>query len=124
MKSSCKLVKKLEQLLKQINCARYLHHFGPKKYQLKHHLFALIAMEAFQLSLRRAEALLQMFGIKVPTYSALCKRRKRIPTLIWQRLMQITAGLQHENVAIDGTGFSRRNPSFHYFRISDGKMKE
>ena len=60
-----------------------------------------------------------MFGIKVPTYSALCKRRKKIPTIIWQKLILTTSGLQHENVAIDATGFSRTNPSFHFVKRID-----
>lgn len=121
MKKECKLVKKLESLLKQLNCRSYLHHFGPKKYQLKHHLCALILMEAFQLSLRRVEKLLEMFGIKCPTYSALCKRRKKIPKIILNKLILITSGLQHENVAIDGTGFARTNPSQHYIKRIDAK---
>jgi len=116
MKRDVKLLKKLSKVIRGLNYSRYLHHFGPKKYQLKHHLFALILMEAYQLSLRRVEKLLLMLEIKVPTYSALCKRRKKIPTAIWMGLMRITAGLQHETVAIDATGFSRTNPSHHYLR--------
>src|SRR3989344_4921889 len=116
MKKTCKLFKKLEQMLKQLNCRSYLHHFGPKKYKLKHHLFALILMEAYQLSLRRVEKMLEMFGFKCPTYSALCKRRKKMPSWIWNKLMLLTSGLQHKNAAIDMTGFSRTNPSYHYLR--------
>ena len=110
------LLKKLELLLKQLNCREYLHYFGPKKFKLKQHLFALIVMESFQLSLRRVERLLLMFEIQTPTYSALCKRRKKIPTAIWSGLMKLTAGLKHETVAIDATGFSRTNPSHHYLK--------
>lgn len=121
MKKETKLFKKIEQLLKQLNLGRYLHRFGPKKYQLKHHLHALLMMEAFQLSFRRAEKLLEMFGIKVPTYSALCKRRQKIPSWIWQKLMLLTSGLRHETVAIDMTGFSRTNPSHHYIKRIDSK---
>ena len=125
MKKEVKLLKKLEQLLKQLNCRSYLHHFGPKKFKLKHHLFALITMEAFQLSLRRVAKLLKMFGVKCPTYSALCKRRKKIPTAIWFGIMNLTAGLQHKIVAIDATGFSRTNPSHHYLRrIYRGEYKK
>ena len=116
MNKSCKLIKKLELLLKQLNCRSYLHHFGPKKFKLKHHLVALLLMQAYKLSLRRVESLLNQFGITVPTYSALCKRRKKIPTVIWYKLMLLTAGLKHKNVAIDGTGFSKTNPSFHYVK--------
>jgi len=121
MKKELRVLKKIEQLLKQLNLGRYLHRFGPKKYQLKHHLFALIIMEALQLSLRRVEKMLEMFGIKVPTYSALCKRRKKIPSWIWNKLMLITSGLQHSHVAIDMTGFSRTNPSHHYIKRIDRK---
>jgi len=115
-KKEVKLLKKLEQLLKKLNFGRYLHRFGPKKYQLKHHLFALLIMEAYRLSLRRVEKMLEMFGMEVPTYSALCKRRKKIPSVIWNKLVSMTSGLQHENAAIDMTGFSRTNPSQHYLR--------
>jgi len=111
-----KLLLKIQCLLREIKCPRFLHHFGPKKYQLKHHLYALILMEAFQLSLRRVEKLLALLGVKVPTYSALCYRRKKIPSWIWNKLMQMTAGMMHKTVAIDATGFSRTNPSFHYLR--------
>ena len=34
-------------------------------------------------------------------------------------MIQITAGFQHENVAIDATGFSRTNPSLHYIKRID-----
>ena len=71
-------------------------------------------MEAYKLSLRRVEKMLEMFGIKVPTYSALCKRRKKIPSRIWEKLLLITSGFKHETVAIDATGFSMTNPSHHY----------
>jgi len=119
MKKTCKLVKKLEQLLKQLNCRSYLHHFGPKKYKLKHHLLALLMMQAYKLSLRRIESLLRMFEIKVPTFSALCYRRKKIPSWIWNNLIQLTAGLKHKNVAVDSTGFSTSNPSLHYVKRID-----
>ena len=121
MKKEVKLLKKINCLLKKLNCRNYLHHFGPKKYKLKHHLFALILMESYQLSLRRVEKMLEMFGIKVPTYSALCKRRKKIPTIIFEKLIQITSGLQNKIVAIDATGFSRTNPSYHFIKRIDRK---
>jgi transposase len=121
MKKETKLLKKLSYLLNQLNCREYLHHFGPKKFKLKHHLLALISMEVFKLSLRRVEKLFEMFEIKVPTYSALCKSRKKIPTILFEKLVKLTSGLNHEMVAIDSTGFSKTNPSFHYIRRIDSK---
>lgn len=121
MKKEVKLARKINRFLRRLGCPRFLHHFGPKKYELFHHIFALLAGAVFHLSLRRLEKMLRMFEINCPTYSALCKSRKRIPTWIWEKLMKVTAGLQHKSVAIDATGFSRVNPSYHYLKRIDRK---
>ena len=121
MNKSCKLVKKFELLLKKLNCPRWLHHFGPKKYKLKQHLFALMSMTIFRLSFRRTSKLLDMLGFTVPTFSALCKSRKRISPTLFQRLMALTAGATHACVAIDSTGISKQNPSYHYIKRIDRK---
>jgi len=116
MKREANLLKKIKGLLREIQCPRFLHHFGPKKYEFKQHAVALILKEALKLSFRRVSKLLAMLGIRVPTYSALCKARKRIPKWIWHKLLQSTSGLEHEKVAIDSTGFSMSNPSFYYIK--------
>lgn len=116
-----KLVKNLSKILKQLNCRSYLHHFGPKKFKLVHHLFALLMMQALKLSLRRVEKLLKNFGMKVPTSSALCRSRKRIPSWIWNKLVFLTSGFKHKTVAVDATGFSKTNPSFHFVKRIDRK---
>ena len=121
MNKSCKLVKKFELLLKKLNCQRWLHHFGPKKYKLKQHLFALMSMTIFRLSFRRTSKLLDMLGFTVPTFSALCKSRKRISPTLFQRLMALTAGATHACVAIDSTGISKQNPSYHNIKRIDRK---
>jgi hypothetical protein len=121
MRNSCKLVKKLERLLKQLNCRGYLHHFGPKTYKLKQHVFALISMTIFRLSFRRVNFLLEMLGFRVPSYSALCKSRKRIPSTLFARLMTQSAGATHTCVAIDSTGFAQANPSYHFIKRIDRK---
>jgi transposase len=118
-KREVKLVKKIKGMLAQLNCRSYLHHFGPKKYKFEQHLFALLLMEVLRLSLRRVEKLLGLLGFRVPTYSALCKCRKRIHVEFWNSLLKLTAGISHKNVAVDSTGFSRTNPSFHYIKRID-----
>ena len=120
-KKEVKLVKKLKGLLRQLNQREYLHHFGPKKYKFLHHALALLMKESLKCSFRRVSSLLNLFDIKVPTYSALCKSRKRIPISLWNSLLKLTAGKTSGSVAIDGTGFSRTNPSFHYLKRIDGK---
>jgi transposase len=115
-KKQSKLHRKICRLLKKLNYGRFLHHFGPKKFTLVQHLVALLIKEMSRLSFRRVVLLFGIFDFEVPTYSALCKSRKRIPHYLWNSLLQLTSGLQHEKVAIDGTGFSRTNPSFHYVK--------
>lgn len=116
MKKEVKLVKKLKGLLKQLNCREYLHHFGPKKFKFVQHCFALLMKEVLRCSFRRCCQLLRMFDVISPTYSALCKMRKRIPINLWNFLLKLTAGINHNSVAVDSTGFSRNNPSFHYVK--------
>jgi hypothetical protein len=60
-----------------------------------------------------------MLGFKVPTYSALCKSRKRIPVSLWQRLLNHTAGICSGFIAVDSTGLSTNNPSLHYIKRID-----
>ena len=40
--------------------------------------------------------------------------------LIWERMLRQTSSLSLVNIAIDGTGFSKTNPSFHYLKRIDG----
>lgn len=111
---------KIKRLLKNLKLPEFLHRFGPKKYKLLDHVTSLLLGEVGQLSLRRVNKISNMFGQKCPTYSALCKSRKRIPIELWQKLLKLTAGLSSGKVAIDGTGFSKSNPSFHYLKRIDG----
>ena len=120
MKKLTNLRIKIKRLLKKLKFPRFLHKFGPKKYELADHISGLLVMQICQTSLRRTELITNLFGQKCPTYSALSKSRKRIPIKLWQKLLQVTAGLSSGIVAIDGTGFSKSNPSFHYLKRIDG----
>lgn len=116
-KREVKFVIKLDCLLKQLNCREYLHHFGPKKYKIKQHLLVMLFMQVSKgSSLRRATLLLELLGFEVPTYSAVCKRRQCIPIALWQAALRVTAGEISGCIAIDATGFSRTNPSYHYVK--------
>jgi len=116
MKKLTKLGRKIKRLLKQLNQREYLHHFGPKKYKLFQHLLALLMMQIGKFSFRRVENFLVLLEIEVPTYSALCKCRKKIPISLWNFLLNQTTNFEHFSVAVDSTGFSRTNPSFHYIK--------
>ena len=120
MKQTRNLQIKIKRLLKKIKYPEFLHRFGPKKYKLEDHVSGLLIMQICNSSLRRTELILNLFGAKAPNYSTLCKVRKRIPIKLWQKLLRLTAGLSSRKVAIDGTGFSKSNPSFHYLKRIDG----
>jgi transposase len=121
MKKLTKLHKKILRILKKLNQREYLHHFGPKKYKLLDHIFAFLVMQICKLSLRKVENFLILFEVEVPTYSALCKSRKRIPAKLWNFLLRETIDFESFSVAVDSTGFSRTNPSFHFVKRIDSK---
>ena len=121
MEKENKLINKVKRLLSKIGCPRWLHHFGPKKYELLDHLFALLCKQMWQLSYRKITSILSMLGINCPSKSALQYNAKRIPFSIWQKLLQITANKAYI-IAIDSTGMSRNIVSFHYlWRIDRDK---
>jgi hypothetical protein len=122
MKNTCKLVIKIQRLLEQQLNSREYSHFGPRKYKLSEHLFALLFMQIAKLSFRRVSFLLIEIGFYVPSYSALCKSRKRISPSLFERLLNSTISSQVENVAIDSTGISVQNPSAHFIKIIDRKV--
>ena len=121
MVKEAKLVNKIKLFLKRLGIERWLHHYGPKKYEFYQHAIALLLKEAFKLSFRRTAKLLNQLGIEVPTYSALCRMRRRVPLWLWNKLLGITCNFDSNLVAVDSTGFSRTNPSWHYVKRIDRK---
>jgi len=123
MEKEVKLVKKVKRLLKRLACPRWLHHFGPKTYELYHHLVALLVRHYCKgLSYRRVVKLLRLFDIVCPSKSALQYTARRLPSALWQKALAVTAGTKHHIIAIDSTGLSRTSPSYHYLKRIDGKM--
>jgi hypothetical protein len=116
-----KLVKKVKRLLRRIGCPRWLHHFGPKTYEFYEHFCALILKFFCKLSFRRVKQLCDLLGLRCPSKSALQYTAKKLPVLFWQKVLKATCGDSYL-VAIDSTGLSRTNPSYHYLKRIDGKM--
>ena len=116
-----KLVKKVKRLLRRLGYPRWLHHFGPKKYEFWQHFVALLVRFFCRLSYRRVRRLFDLLGMVCPSKSALHNTAKKLSSAFWQRVLKATSG-SHYLVAIDSTGFSRTNPSYHYLRRIDGKM--
>lgn len=121
MVSENKLVNKVKGLLRQAGLPRWLHRYGPKKYEFWHHALALLIKAICRLSFRRVVNLLRDLGFKCPAKSTLHDTTKRLPVSLWRKLLKATCGVTYV-AAIDGTGFSRKNPSYHYLKRIDGKM--
>jgi len=114
-----KLVNKIKRLIRKAGLPRWLHHFGPKKYEFWQHAVALLVKQECRLGYRRVSRLLSLLGFNVPTYSALAKMAQRIPIVLWQNLLKLTASFKVHIVSIDGTGMSRPLPSPYYYKRID-----
>ena len=121
MGKETRLVQKLKRLLRRLGCPRWLHHFGPKTYEFLEHLQALVIKTMSRLSYRRTKQFCDLFGICCPTKSSLQRTSMKLNSSFWQRILNITCGNSYL-VAIDSTGLSRTNPSYHYLRRIDGKL--
>lgn len=122
MKKEAKIIKKVKRFIKRLGCPRWLHHFGPKTYEFYEHLVPLLVGHYCSLSYRRIVELLDLFGFTCPSKSALQSTANKIPKWLWDKALEITSGVKHHIIALDGTGFSRTNPSYHYLRRIDGKI--
>ena len=121
MNKEIRLIKKVKRLIRRLGCPRWLHHFGPKKYEFLEHLQALLIRFFCNLSYRRIKQLFDLFEIRCPSKSALQYTAKKLNSAFWCKVLAITSGVSYL-IAIDSTGFSRTNPSYHYLRRIDGKM--
>jgi len=121
MKKEIRLVNKVKRLIRRLGCPRWLHRYGPKKYEFLHHLTALLVRFFCRLSYRRVKYLLDLMDLKCPSKSALQYTAKKLNSGFWQRVLRVTSGKPYL-VAIDSTGLSRTNPSYHYLRRIDGKF--
>src|SRR3989344_8323751 len=120
MKKENKLVNKLKRLLRRLRVPRYLHRFGPKTYEFYEHLQALLIKAYCKLSYARVKHLFDLLGIRCPSRSALHYTMQRISSAFWQKMLELTSSGMHYLVALDSTGFSRENPSYHYLRRING----
>lgn len=119
MKKEERLVNKIKCLLRRAKIPRFLHHYGPKKYEFYKHAFALIIKQECKLSFRRVSKLFRSLGFVVPSYSALAKMLKRVPLSIWRLMLKMSNSSKVDLAAIDSTGLTRPSPSVHYIKRID-----
>ena len=117
-----RLERKIQRLLRRLGWPRWLHRYGPKRYEVRQHLMVLLIWSSLPVGFRRAVALLRDLGQVVPTYSAVAKFFHRLSTIERRAVLAATTRQQPVAVAaIDSTCFGRSQPSYHYLRRIDGK---
>ena len=119
MKKEAKLVNKVKRLIRKAGLPRWLHRFGPKKYEFWQHCIALIIKQECRLGYRRVSRLLNWLGHKTPSYSALAKMVKRVHWSLWQKILDMTNTRKLHIIAIDGSGLSWPLPSPYYYKRID-----
>lgn len=122
MKKETKLINKVKHLLKKCGMPRFLHHFGPKMYELWQHIFALFIKQFCQLSYRRVTFLLRSLGFDVATKSTLQRYAANLNLPFWQNILSKTVGRISKIGAIDGTGLAKTNTSWHYIKRIERKL--
>ena len=123
MKKQNKLINKVKHLLNKHGMPRFLHHVGPKLYQLWQHVFALFVKTECQLSYRRTTRFLRNLGFKVATKSTWQRYAAKLDIPFWQQLFNETISKASKIMSIDGTGLERTKASQHYIRRIDSKRE-
>ena len=124
MKKEKGLINKIKHLLRKGNAPRYLHHFGPKIYELWHHVFALMFKENCQLSYRRTKEILEGLNFCVASKSTLQRYAAKLKLPFWQKLLNLTIKGHIVVGSIDGTGMERTNTSWHYIKRINGNVNK
>lgn len=119
MKAKDKQINKIKHLLKKAKMPKWLHHFGPKKFEFWQLFLGLLIKEVYRLSYRRAAKFLSEFYDIEMHWTTLQKFRARIPLCVWQNLLRSTVTEEVTVAAIDGTSLQRACPSDHYIKRID-----
>jgi transposase len=123
MKKKEGTIKKIRYLFNKLGMPRYLHHFGPKMYNLWQHVFALFFRANCRLSYRRTTLFLRSLGIKVASKSTLQRYAVKLKLPFWKRLFKLTVGKCSSIFSIDGTGLEKTKASRHYIKRINSEYK-
>ena len=115
------LINKIKHLLNKIGAPRWLHHMGPKTYDLWQHIFSLFVKSECGLSYRRTTNFLRSLGFKVASKSTLQRYASKLHLPFWQKMFYQTFSKVTSIVCADGTGLERTKCSEHYIKRIDAK---
>lgn len=84
MKSKNKLINKVKRLVRKVGLPKWLHRFGPRKYEFLDYAIAYIIKQECRLGYRRVTRLLSGLGFNCHCPSALCMNFNKLPLQIMQ----------------------------------------
>jgi len=120
MNKEKRLNRKIYRLFKAAGMPRWVHRFGPKKFQTWMLCLGISIQQVYRLSYRRAMKFLDEYYHITLHWTTLQKAAKRLPKSLWQSLLAATISWDAVPLsAADGTGFSRSGPSHYYLRRID-----
>lgn len=111
---------KSKRLCKRARLSRTLNKYGPKDHPVWQFYLCHLVYTAFCRSWRRAAKFMREFyGIDLH-WTSWQRAIAKWPMWVWHALAKASAGdVPCEMAAIDGTTFSRSNPSHHYLKRID-----
>ena len=86
-------------------------------------MVALLAKAYYRLSYERVVQLFDLIGIVCPRKSALQAMAAKLDSKFWQQVLKATSPKSYL-VALDATGLSLTNPSYHYLKCINGKKPQ
>jgi len=114
------LEQKAKHLVRRARLPKFLNHFGWKKHPLWEFMLAQLVYTTYSRCWRRtARFMREYYGI-VLHWTSWQRAIAKWPFWVWQALARASAGDGTCTIAaIDGTTFSRANPSEHYLHRID-----
>ena len=110
-----RLVEKVKHCWERTGLPRYLHRYGPKKFESWYLAFCWLLTQKYTRSLRLTLVLLFEMRLPLPHWTTIQKAAQRWPLAVWQALQRLSAAVNEVYIAaVDSTRFSLTNPSLHY----------
>jgi ferredoxin/transposase len=108
--------------LRRAGAPKWYHHFGPKKFLLADLVLGLSVRALYRLSYPSTSRFLDEYYNLRMHFTTLQKAAARLPLVLWRAVLQATAPQESMAAAIDASGFSPTNPSYHYLRRINGQV--
>lgn len=113
------LEQKAKHLVRRARLPRFLNRFGWKEHPLWEFMLAQLVYTTYGRCWRRTAKFMREYYGKILHWTSWQRAIAKWPFWVWHALAQASAGNGVAIAAIDGTTFTRSNPSEHYLHRID-----